>query len=67
LREIIQAKAAHTQESGVMDLEDGSRDYIREEEEHNRVTESSLVAELRPWGTVKFANAEYQDLTRSPS
>ena len=51
-----------------MDLEDGSSGYIRDEEEHNRVTESSLVArELRPWGTVKFANAEYQDLTRSPS
>jgi len=50
-----------------MDLEDGSSDYIRDEEEHNRVTEARLVAELRPWGTAKFANAEYQDLTRSPS
>ena len=45
----------------------GSSDNIRDEEEQNKVTESSFIADLRPWGCEKYASSAYQDLTRSPS
>jgi len=51
----------------MMDSEDGSSDNIRDEEEQNKVTESSFIADLRPWGCEKYASSAYQDLTRSPS
>ena len=56
-----------------MDLEDGSSDNIEHIEIEQRSEQSARgaffgdVADLRPWGAVKYASSVYQDCARSPS